>query len=150
VREIIRGRCREGKTWSCFSAWPPGPFLYWFREKERFAPRFSTVIEAIRPRCRRVTVTRRAWRRAMRRRYRVFPSKLQMLADDVVRCRRILRGKTRPAVVRLLGKPHSREPRSILYEIGPERDSFFQVDSEILEIRFDRRGVFRRASFFQG
>jgi hypothetical protein len=35
------------------------------------------------------------------------------------------------------------------YYIGPERDSFFQVDAEVLSIRFTSKGIFLRASIYQ-
>jgi len=35
------------------------------------------------------------------------------------------------------------------YSIGPERDSFFQIDSEVLSIQFTSKGIFRRASIYQ-
>src|SRR5215212_10181903 len=67
VRRIVRGRCRERHTWSCFSFRPPDPLLVWFREKERFRERWSTTIEARRPSCARTHVSWRRWRTALRR-----------------------------------------------------------------------------------
>jgi len=66
VRRIIRGRCRERRTWSCFSFDPPGPVLVWFRERERFWERWSTAIVARRPPCAWAHVSWRSWRRARR------------------------------------------------------------------------------------
>jgi hypothetical protein len=37
VRKIVRGTCRDGKTWSCFSFRAPDPLLVWFKSDERFA-----------------------------------------------------------------------------------------------------------------
>ena len=36
------------------------------------------------------------------------------------------------------------------YEIGPERDSFFQLDSEYLSIKFSSGRIFRKASIYEG
>jgi hypothetical protein len=150
VREIIRGRCKSGKTWSCFSFRPPAPALVWFREKERFQEDWSTAIEAERYPCSEARVTRRQW--LSRNSWR-FPTKQQMLADDLVRCGQ-LRGKTYKQIVRLLGKPHFTErrhgkPHFISWDIGAERDSYFQVDDESFDIELRRDGVFRRASYSQ-
>jgi len=51
VRQIVRGSCRAGRVWSCFSFRPPDPLLVWFPESERFAERWSTTIEARRTPC---------------------------------------------------------------------------------------------------
>src|SRR3954468_4005600 len=90
VREIIRGRCDDGKTWSCFSFRPPHPILVWFREKERFQEEWSTTIEAVRYPCAQARVTARAWRSGGGW---VFPTRRQILGDDLVRCGQ-LRGMT--------------------------------------------------------
>jgi hypothetical protein len=71
------------------------------------------------------------------------------LADDLIRCGQ-LEGMTRRQVRRLLGSPDERDRRSFSWEVGPERDSFFRIDSEYFEVSFDREGRFRRASFYQG
>jgi hypothetical protein len=149
IREIIRGRCHEGRTWSCFSFWPPSPVLVWFREKDRFAETWSIAIEGVRYPCSEAGVTRQAWRSAGGW---AFPTRRQVLADDMIRCH-LLRGKTYKQVVRLLGhgdfqsREHGR--RYVDYLLGAERDSFFQVDSESLSIQFGRDGKFRSAELAQ-
>jgi hypothetical protein len=53
-------------------------------------------------------------------------------------------------VTRLLGHPDERERHVLAWDVGPERDSVFRIDDEYFEVRFDRRGRFRRAIFYQG
>jgi hypothetical protein len=151
VRRIVAGPCRDGRVWSCFSFHPPDPVLVWFRERERFQLRYSTAIEARRYPCGQATVTRRAWARAYHSSDTTFPTRAQVLADDLIRCRQ-LRGLTRNDVTELLGPPESsvEEGDFLEYTVGKERDSFFQVDSELLSIEFDRRGVFESAELVQG
>jgi len=149
VQQIIRGRCNDGKRWSCFSFRTPYPPLVWFRSRERFARRWSTVIEAIRYPCKEATLTSEEWAG----RSRGFPTRKQILSDDLIRCD-LLAGLTVREVTELLGKPafRSRSHRHVYlaYEVGPERDSFFQIDSEYLSIKFTRGGIYGRASFYQG
>jgi hypothetical protein len=150
VRKIIRGRCRSRHTWSCFSLQPPDPLLVWFRTREQFKARWSTAIEARRPRCASVRVTWRGWRAARRgHSSSPFPTRAQVVGDDILRCK-LLRGLTRHQIVRRLGPPDTRERSALYYEVGPERDSFFQVDSELLVVELSRRGRFRRAEYAQG
>jgi hypothetical protein len=151
VRDVIRGRCRDSKAWSCFSFHPPSPVLVWFREKDRFKDTWSIAIEGVRYPCDEARVTARAWRA---RGGWPFPTHQQVLADDLVRCHQ-LDGRTYRQIVRLLGRPHFTErrhgkPHYIGYEIGLERDSFFQVDSEFFTVELGSDGVFRKATFDQG
>jgi hypothetical protein len=76
-----------------------------------------------------------------------------VLADDLIRCGQ-LRGKTYKVLTALLGRPDEQSKqngaRSADRQIGLERDSFFQVDSEYLSLRFGRDGVLRSAHMTQG
>jgi hypothetical protein len=146
VRRIIRGRCRDGRVWSCTSFRTPDPVLFWYRTRERFAPSFSIGIVARRPPCSASRVTARAWRRGLGR---GFPTRQQVLADDLLRCR-WLEGMTKRQVTRLLGRPDEPGVRALAWEVGPERDSVMRIDSEYFEVRFDRHDRFRAASFYQG
>jgi hypothetical protein len=151
VRQIIRGPCRPRKEWSCFSLRSPDPLLIWFKETERFKPSYSTTIEARRYPCSQATVTADAWKRARRHSNR-FPTEHQLLADDLIRCR-LLSGKSRRQIVALLGRPagYDAGPGAgyLDYDIGPERDSFLQVDNEVLSIRIGRDGHFAKAHLYQ-
>jgi hypothetical protein len=151
IREVIRGRCRESRTWSCFSFWPPAPVLVWFREKDRFKETWSIAIEGVRYPCSEARISPRSWRAARKERDSAFPNRQQVMADDVIRCH-VLRGKTYEGVVRLLG--HGSESRQqgrryLDYELGAERDSFFQVDTESLSVLIGRDGIFRSAELVQ-
>src|SRR3954451_541879 len=155
VERVTGGACTldPDRTWGCFSFRATDPVLVWFKTKEMFADTWSGWIEARGPPCSRSKVSRTAWRRASRDDSDAFPSELQVLADDLIRCKQ-LRGKRYAQVTRLLGKPEEldrvRGARTADWQVGEERDSFFQVDSEYLTIRFDRRGRFRSATFSQG
>ena len=150
VHHIIRGKCaiRPKRHWSCFSFRTPNPPLVWFRSKEMFDRRWSTVIEARRYPCSEATLTSDEWNGPSRE----FPTRQQILSDDLIRCD-LLEGMTVDEVEELLGKPyerymsHGHAYRD--YSIGPERDSFFQVDAEVLSIKFRRDGTFGRASMYQ-
>jgi hypothetical protein len=69
---------------------------------------------------------------------RGFPTRRQLLADDVLRCHLLGRGDSYVDVEQLLGPPDEREPAggrmSFVYFLGPERDSFIQIDPELLLI----------------
>ena len=153
VRRIIRGRCRSGRRWSCFSFRTPDPLLVWFRSRERFRPKWSTTIEARRYPCREARVTARAWRAARRSNTGAFPDRMQVLADDLKRCGQ-LRGKTYAGVRRLLGRPDetsvSDGRRYADWDVGAERDSFFQVDNEYFSLTFGTDGVLESVTFEQG
>jgi hypothetical protein len=149
VQRIIRGKCKiRRKHWSCFSFRTPDPPLVWFRSKELFDRRWSTVIEARRYPCADATLTSEDWNGPSRE----FPTRKQILSDDLIRCD-LLDGMTIDEVEALLGEPSEhgggRGHPYRDYSIGPERDSFFQVDSEVLSIQFTSKGIFRRASIYQ-
>ena len=151
TRRIIRGPCDEGRVFSCFSFRPPAPMLVWFREKERYRRHWTTVIEARRYPCSEAAFTREEWERpgAIRG---GFPTRQQLLADDVIRCH-MLDGRTEAQVRELLGKPHDvyRQDgvRYLDWQIGEERDSFIQIDGESLSIAIGRDGLFKSAEIYQ-
>jgi hypothetical protein len=146
VRRIVRGACRDGRRWSCTSLRAPDPLLIWYRTRERFKASFSVVIEARRPPCSASHVTAGAWRKAGGR---GFPTRRQVLADDLLRCHQ-LEGMTRREVTRLLGPADEGDPHQLAWDVGPERDSVIRIDDEFFAVRFDRHNRFRAASFFQG
>ena len=149
VRGIVKGSCRDGRVWSCFSFRPPGPILVWFRDRERFKKHWSTTIEARRYPCTEASVTPSSWAAARGDSSSAFPSRAQVLADDLTRCS-LLKGKSYDEVRRLLGAPDEPVSRRYLdYDIGLERDSFFQVDGEVLSIGFDRSGHFQSVEIYQ-
>jgi hypothetical protein len=152
VRRITDGRCRVRlhERWSCFSFRTPHPFLAWFPSKELFARRWSKLIVAHRYPCAEAAVTPEEWIGETGK----FPTRQQMLADDLIRCG-LLDGMDVEQVEGLLGSAdHSGTDRNGRpyrdYVVGPERDSFFQIDPELLSIRFSSQGIFRAASFYQG
>lgn len=75
-----------------------------------------------------------------------------MLADDLIRCR-ILNGKSVAQTEAIIGAPGERSTNggstSFVYGLGPERDSFFQVDDELLLVEFVGDKV-ASVSIFQG
>jgi hypothetical protein len=152
VRGVVRGRCRAGRTWSCISLRPPDPLVIWFRTSERFARRRSVVIEGRRQACEHAHVSRRAWRQSAGSWDQPAPTKRQVLADDIMRCK-ALRGMTYDEVRALLGRPErgaDSQRTFMAWEIGPERDSLFPIDGESLFLHFYRNGRFRAASMQSG
>jgi hypothetical protein len=77
-----------------------------------------------------------------------FPSRRQVLADDLIRCHQ-LRAMKRADVLALLGEPDDQSADDVDWLIGDERDSFFQVDSEFLAISF-KEGVVSKVEIAQG
>lgn len=152
VSRITAGGCRDRRRWACFSVHPPGPVLIWFREKDRFKGRTSLLIEGLRWPCAEAAVTPEMWTTAQTVGQSKFPTYEQVLADDLIRCGQ-LTGLTRDGVIALLGpadvETHNRGITYLDYEIGPERDSFFQIDSEVLSVQIGRTGLFIRADIYQ-
>jgi hypothetical protein len=149
VRRIVSGRCDpNGEPWFCFSFRAPGRPLVWIRAEERFERRPSTWIGASRYPCRSSGALAEEWRGPTQE----FPTRKQIVADDLIRCE-LLEGKGVEEVEALLGEPLynnlQRNGRFLGYTIGPTRDSFFQVDSEVLSLRFTRKGSFREATIYQ-
>jgi hypothetical protein len=74
-----------------------------------------------------------------------FPTRRQLLADDVLRCGLLGPGDSSLEVEAILGPPDEREMAagslSFLYGLGPERDSIFQVDPELLLVELKRDRV---------
>ena len=149
VARIVRGSCGDGKRWSCFSFHVPGPLLAWFRSKERFDEHLSTLITARRYPCSEVGSVAEQWVAPTRK----FPTRKQVVADDLIRCD-LLASMEVGDVETLLGEADyvsTSHGRTFLdYTLGPERDSFFQVDSELLSVSFGSDGVFQEATIHQG
>ena len=148
VQQITAGDCDvDGEPWFCSSAHVPGPALFWRRETERYEPRPTAWIEARRPPCSQSKVTRAAWNRARKRVDDPFPTQMQMLADDLIRCKQ-LRGKSRAAVLKVLrggGLGGEDDKRSLSWAIGPERtlSTPDPKDGEYFVVVFDRNGKVR-------
>jgi outer membrane protein assembly factor BamE (lipoprotein component of BamABCDE complex) len=74
------------------------------------------------------------------------------LTDDLIGCGQLV-GLSRDQVIALLGQPDFQsnyKGRTFLdYDIGPERDSFFQIDSEVLSVEIGASGLFARAEIYQ-
>jgi hypothetical protein len=147
VQRIVRGRCNpDGKPWFCFSFRAPYAPLAWILAAERFERRPSTWITASRYPCSEVGPIAEEWNGPTME----FPTRRQMAADDLIRCD-LLAGATRAETVGLLGEPDYRSNgnRFLGYSIGLQRDSYFQIDPEVLSLRFTRDGAFREASIYQ-
>ncbi len=150
VRHIVRGRCdANGEPWFCFSFRAPGPPLAWIRSDERFDQGLSTLITASRYPCSEVRPIAEEWVGSSNE----FPTRKQIVADDLIRCD-ALDGMNVDEVQSILGVPDysssSGGSRFHDYVIGLQRDSVFQLDSEVLSLRFSRSGAFREATIYQG
>ncbi|MDI6756745.1 MAG: hypothetical protein QME32_01840, partial [Endomicrobiia bacterium] len=74
-------------------------------------------------------------------------SRREMMLKDIVR--NILPGKNKKKIAELLGQPSattyfSDTGKDMIYFLGPERTSMFNIDSEWLLIWFDKSGKFDR------
>ena len=152
VMQITAGGCRDRRIWACFSFQSPAPLLVWFRAKERFKPKLSLLIEGLRYPCTDAVVTSQAWTTAQTVGQSKFPTYEQVLTDDLIRCGQLV-GLSRDQVTALLGPPDFRSTYQgstfLDYDIGPERDSFFQIDSEVLSVEIGPSGFFTRAEIYQ-
>ena len=150
ARRIASGKCkiRMKHRWSCFSFAAPDPFLAWFRSRQLFDATWTTAIIFERYPCADAEVTRQLFETPARG----FPSFRQLLADDVVRCD-LLAGADKATVKAMLGRPDERGGRGSDeywdYQTGLERDSIFQLDSEVLSVSF-KHGIVKSVGFFQG
>lgn len=147
ARELTREKCRIrfGRVWSCFSFRSPWPFQVWWPSDETWEAQYSTVVELRRYPCPRARLSARRFRRPSRE----FPTRRQLLADDVIRCE-LLRGKRRRRVRRLLGRPDFSSGKLTSYYLGDQRDSYFQIDPEHLYLSYSRGGRVRSASIGPG
>jgi hypothetical protein len=144
---IIDGRCKVHlhQKWSCFSFQVDAPFIVWFPTREMFERRWTRVVYYDRYPCSEAFISPELFAREAHG----FPNIQQLLADDLIRCD-MLAGQTYAQVRHLLGRPSEGKPgRYLSYELGLERDSFFQIDSEFLYVGF-RNGVVGGLDIYQG
>lgn len=147
---MIGGRCSIWlkREWSCTSLQGSAPFVVWFRSSQFFALRRSPTIVYERYPCSEAKVTPALFALPIRG----FPTRRQMLADDVLRCQS-LRGADVARVEEILGQPDERAQEgkrfSFQWGLGLERDSLFQIDPEILVVEIDD-GHVRSVSIEQG
>jgi hypothetical protein len=148
AREVIDAPCKLHlrQRWSCFSFRAPHPFIVWFPSKQIWDRRWKKAILYRRYPCSEAVLTPDLFARWPRG----FPSLRQLLADDIIRCD-LLAGRTYLQVRRLLGQPqYGKKGRYLSYVIGAERDSYFQIDPELLSVSFNKRGLFAGATIYQG
>ncbi|MFN8149594.1 MAG: hypothetical protein U0R24_00505 [Solirubrobacterales bacterium] len=148
AQRIIDGKCKVHlkRRWSCFSFQEEDPFILWFLTKEMWARHSTQVVYYERYPCSEANVTSELFARPPLG----FPSIRQLLADDIVRCE-LLAGQTYSQVRKLLGRPDGGKPgHYVLYVLGPERDSFFQIDPELLAVWFRKNGRYEGVDIFQG
>lgn len=151
VEQITSGTCDVfAEPWYCASGHAPGPPLHWGKSAEIFADEPTAWIDTRRAPCAESKVSAAGWKRARKPADAQFPTERQLLTDDVLRCRQVRRGMTGRAVTRLLGRPDERSGRELSWELGPERGSVMQIDSEYLHVALDRKGRVRLAGIYQG
>jgi hypothetical protein len=150
VRHIVAPGCRIrlNQRWSCVPLRGEKPFLFWFLSDEIFAPRFTKVIVFERYPCSEAHVTPSLFAHHSEN----FPSRRQMLADDLIRCR-MLHGLTLQQVEEMIGPPDERgneRSRTYLdYILGPERESIVRIDPEFLSVEIEN-GKVKEIYIFQG
>ena len=93
-------------------------------------------------RAHRLAFDAHAWRTNTADAGREWPTRLRMV--DSLMDRRLLDGLTRAQVVELLGPADGTakwREWDLVYQLGPERNALFRIDSEWLVIRLDARGA---------
>src|SRR5207249_1094815 len=102
ARAVIAQSCgpHPDSPWSCFSIRISGPFVVWFPTQEVFDGPWSTAIVLSRYPCSQARVTPRLFRRSPD----AFPTRRQLVADDLIRCH-LLTGLGMGRVIDLIGSP---------------------------------------------
>lgn len=148
ARRLIDAKCKLHirEKWSCFSLREEDPFVVWFLTSEMFKRRWTRVVYYERYPCSEASFAPELFAREPRG----FPSVRQLLADDLIRCD-LLAGQSYDQVKRLLGPPDGGKPGKFLsYVLGLERDSFFQIDPELLYVTFAKDGQVSGLNIYQG
>jgi hypothetical protein len=150
ARRVLSGPCaiHLKRQWSCFSYREDAPFVAWFPTEDLFKRLKYPAILLRRYPCSEAKVTPSLFGLFTKG----FPTRRQLLADDVLRCELVAPGDSSPEVEEILGPPDEKETEAghffLVYGLGPERDSFFQIDSELLQIEL-RHGRVSRVSMVQ-
>jgi hypothetical protein len=136
ARRLLSRRCalHLSQRWSCLSFREERPFITWIPTEDLFK-RFAYPAALLqRYPCSEAEVTPKLFGSAPRG----FPTRRQLLADDVLRCRLLQPGDSVVESEQMLGPADEREPErdglSLIYSLGPERDSLVQIDPELLLI----------------
>lgn len=128
VRRILSSACRIRlkRTWSCMSFRESKPFLVWFPTAEIFDLRPTVEIRLERYPCSEARVTPSLFKHHTRG----FPTRRQMLADDLMRCE-MLNGASLEELEGAIGPPDERSDERggsyLYYFLGPERDSLVRL-----------------------
>ncbi|MGC1851794.1 MAG: hypothetical protein WA687_05075 [Solirubrobacterales bacterium] len=150
VKRIIASGCqvRIGQKWSCLSLRESKPFIFWFLSDQIFEPRLTVGILLERYPCSEAHITSSLFAHHSKS----FPSRRQMLADDLIRCN-MLSGMSPQEVEDVIGPPDEQlDERGHIYFdylVGPERESIVQLDPEFLSVEI-ANGKVKEVSFFEG
>jgi hypothetical protein len=151
ARSILSQGCgpRPDREWSCLSIRESGPFLVWFPSEEVFRGPWSTAIVFDRYPCSKARITPHLFSPSQSDE---FPTRRQMLADDLLRCH-LLKGVSPQGLQHKIGLPDERLSNgrrlTLVYWLGPERDSYVQIDPEGLRVDFVH-GKLDSGFIFQG
>lgn len=135
-RRLLSMRCalRPHRRWSCASARPGGPFVSWFPTADLFRGRRYPEVLLRRYPCSQSRVTPRLFGFLGRG----YPTRRQLLADDVLRCGLVRIGDSVADVEATLGRPDGAEREAgrsyFAYDLGLERSPILAVDSELLRV----------------
>jgi hypothetical protein len=142
-------RVQIKRTWSCLSYHEDEPFIGWFPTEDLFKRAEYPAALLRRYPCSDAKVTPGLFGAFGHG----FPTRRQLLADDVLRCHLIPLGASPSEVEQVLGPADEKEvePKGIsfIYGLGPERDSVVQIDSELLLVEF-KGDLVAYVSIFQG
>lgn len=149
VRRIVASNCRIrlNRKWSCISRRENKSFLVWFLTAELFEPKLTTIRFRRYP-CSKAHVTPRIFEHHSEG----FPTRRQMLADDLIRCK-MLMGASIDEIESTIGLPdehwYERNRTYFAYFLGPTRGSLVQIDPELLGVEISD-GTVQTLFFFQG
>ena len=143
ARAVVSAPCAVDldRQWSCASYREEAPFVAWFPSEDLFKrTRYPAVLLRRYP-CSQAKVTPALFALFTKG----FPTRRQLLADDVLRCGLLQPGDSAAAVREVLGAPEGEETEAgrfyFVYGLGLERDSIIQIDPELLEIELKRDRV---------
>lgn len=143
ARSLVGRPCTVSlkRQWSCTSFREDGPFIAWFPTEDLFKRRQYPAVLLRRYPCAQARVTPQLFSIFTKG----FPTRRQLLADDVLRCGLIRPGDSSLEVEETIGPADEKEPGggrlSYVYGLGLERDSIIQIDPELLVIEVDKGRV---------
>jgi hypothetical protein len=140
AHRLLRHPCKTNLKleWSCLSYRENLPFLIWLPSNDYFKRNKYPAVLLRRYPCSEAKVTPSLFGKPSTG----FPTRRQLLADDVLRCELLKVGETLPEVEKVIGPADASEPEGhhkiLSYLLGTERDSLIPIDPELLQLEVER------------